>query len=63
MREYLKQGPLGFPVVDLSVTLTSGQFHAVDSSDMAFKTAGRQAMVEGCRSASPSCWSRSCRSR
>jgi elongation factor G len=47
VREYLKQGPLGFPVVDLAVTLTSGQFHAVDSSDMAFKTAGRQAMVEG----------------
>ncbi|WP_374440794.1 elongation factor G [Stella sp.] len=46
-REALRQGPLGFPVVDLSVTLTSGQFHAVDSSDMAFKTAGRQAMVDG----------------
>ncbi|BBK35542.1 elongation factor G [Allostella sp. ATCC 35155] len=46
-REALKQGPLGFTVVDVAVTLTSGQFHAVDSSDMAFKTAGRQAMVEG----------------
>lgn len=44
--DYLKHGPLGFQVVDLSVTLTDGQFHAVDSSDMAFKTCGRQAMAE-----------------
>jgi elongation factor G len=44
--EALVHGPLGFPVVDLSVTLITGQFHAVDSSDMAFKTAGRQAIQE-----------------
>ncbi|MGE0717580.1 MAG: elongation factor G [Alphaproteobacteria bacterium] len=46
VEEYLKHGPLGFTVVDISVTLTSGQFHPVDSSDMAFKTAGRQGMSE-----------------
>lgn len=45
--EFLHQGPFGFPVVDLSVTLTSGSYHAVDSSDMAFKTAARIAMSEG----------------
>ncbi|CAA7622182.1 Elongation factor G-like protein [Candidatus Terasakiella magnetica] len=45
--EFLSHGPLGFPVVDLSVALTSGSFHAVDSSDMAFKTAARIAMTEG----------------
>jgi elongation factor G len=45
--EFLHQGPFGFPVVDLSVTLTSGSYHAVDSSDMAFKTAARIAMTEG----------------
>jgi elongation factor G len=44
--EALKHGPLGFPVVDLTVNLITGQFHAVDSSDMAFKTAGRQAIQE-----------------
>jgi elongation factor G len=44
--EYLREGPLGFPVVDVSVNLITGQFHAVDSSDMAFKTAGRMAMNE-----------------
>jgi elongation factor G len=47
VREYLPRGPLGFPVVDLTVNLSSGQFHAVDSSEMAFKTAARMAMSEG----------------
>ncbi len=46
-REFTVRGPLGFPVVDLAVTLTDGTFHAVDSSDMAFKMAARLAMSEG----------------
>ncbi len=39
--DYLKRGPLGYPVVDVSVTLITGQFHDVDSSDQAFKTVRR----------------------
>jgi elongation factor G len=46
VEEYLVRGPLGFPVVDVGVTLFDGQYHAVDSSDMAFKTVARQAMSE-----------------
>ncbi len=53
IREYMKQGPLGFPVVDISVTLTDGQHHAVDSSDMAFKSAAQLAMREGMPNCSP----------
>ncbi|HZB91332.1 MAG TPA: elongation factor G [Stellaceae bacterium] len=46
VREYLRHGPLGFPVVDVAVTLITGQFHSVDSSDQAFKTCARMAMSE-----------------
>ena len=43
----LKHGPLGFPVVDLQVALVDGSYHTVDSSDMAFRTAGRIGIAEG----------------
>ena len=43
----LKHGPLGFPVVDLHVSLVDGSYHTVDSSDMAFRTAGRIGIIEG----------------
>ena len=47
VKGYLSRGPLGFPVVDIAVTLTDGQYHNVDSSDMAFKSAAQLAMREG----------------
>ena len=50
---YCNRGPLGFPVVDLSVTLVFGSYHAVDSSEMAFTAAGRIAMDAGLPKCSP----------
>jgi len=47
VRDGLTRGPLGFPVVDLEVTLLDGGFHSVDSSEMAFRIAGRIAIDEG----------------
>jgi elongation factor G len=47
VRDGLEKGPLGFPVTDLEVTLIDGQTHAVDSSEMAFRMAGRIAMDDG----------------
>jgi elongation factor G len=42
----LARGPLGFPVIDIHVTLTDGSYHSVDSSDLAFRTAARAGMSE-----------------
>jgi elongation factor G len=49
----LKHGPLGFQVVDVAVKLIDGSYHAVDSSDMAFRIAGRLGLVEGLPQCNP----------
>lgn len=54
VREFLAHGPLGFPVVDVAVTLINGSYHTVDSSEQAFKQAGRIAMQEGMSKCEPS---------
>lgn len=53
VREFLVHGPLGFPVVDVAVTLTNGSYHTVDSSEQAFKQAARLAMQTGIPQAQP----------
>ena len=47
------KGPLGFPVVDVAVILTDGSFHSVDSSELAFRIAGRTAMADALAAAAP----------
>jgi elongation factor G len=49
----LKQGPLGFQVVDVAVKLIDGSYHSVDSSDMAFRTAGRIGIAEALPQCNP----------
>ncbi|MGO4712275.1 elongation factor G [Bradyrhizobium sp. 2TAF24] len=46
VKDGLLRGPLGFPVIDVAVTLTDGSYHSVDSSDLAFRTAARAGMSE-----------------
>jgi elongation factor G len=53
VREFLAHGPLGFPVVDVEVTLTNGSYHTVDSSEQAFKQAARVAMQTGIAKCEP----------
>lgn len=53
VRDAIKSGPLGFPVVDLAVELTDGSYHTVDSSDAAFQAAARLALAEALPKAKP----------
>jgi elongation factor G len=52
--EAMASGPVaGYPVKDVRVTLLDGSFHAVDSSELAFKLAGGYAMKEALAEAHP----------
>jgi elongation factor G len=53
IRDAMLKGPLGCRVVDVAVALTDGSFHSVDSSELAFRTAGRMAMSAALAAASP----------
>ncbi|GBD42079.1 Elongation factor G [bacterium HR39] len=52
-KEYLRKGPLGFPVVDVGITLFDGQYHTVDSDELSFKLAVGLALREGLPRCSP----------
>jgi elongation factor G len=51
--EAARKGAFGHPVVDIEVTLVDGGYHDVDSSEMAFRSATRQAMAEAFPNADP----------
>ncbi|HEX6741625.1 MAG TPA: elongation factor G [Sphingomicrobium sp.] len=53
VREAMVKGPLGFQVVDVAVSLVDGSYHSVDSSELAFRLAGRLAMQEALAAAGP----------
>ena len=54
IRESMGSGPVGgFPVVDVKVALVDGQYHEVDSTDLAFRIAAGMAFTDGVRRASP----------
>jgi elongation factor G len=54
VHEAMQSGPVaGYPVKGVRVTLLDGSFHPVDSSELAFKLAGAQAMREALLAASP----------
>lgn len=54
LREAVKKGVLaGYPMINIRCTLYDGSYHAVDSNEMAFRTAARLAYKKGCAEASP----------
>jgi elongation factor G len=52
-KDALMAGPMGFGVTDVTITLTDGKHHSVDSSDHAFRTAARMGVKEALAKAGP----------
>ena len=54
IQDTLENGPLArYPLIDVKVALVDGSYHTVDSSELAFRSAGAIAMRDGCRKADP----------
>ncbi len=54
VRDGLEHGPLaGFPVVNVSATLTDGSYHSVDSNEMAFRIAAKECMRKALQQGTP----------
>lgn len=53
LQDAMTQGPLGFPLVDVSVSLLGGSYHSNDSHDRDFQRVGAQALLEGAKLAAP----------
>jgi elongation factor G len=54
VRSALDNGPLaGYPLVDLKISLVDGSYHQVDSSELAFRSAGMMAVREGTSKGQP----------
>jgi elongation factor G len=53
VRDACERGPLGFPVIDVKACLIDGSYHTVDSSELAFRMAGRIAASEALKVCQP----------
>jgi elongation factor G len=53
VKDAMQKGPIGFPVVDVTVTLIDGSYHAVDSSEHSFQMAGRIGMSDALTECNP----------
>jgi elongation factor G len=54
VREVLEQGAIaGYPIQDIRVIVYDGKHHPVDSKEIAFKTAGKYALIDAIKKAKP----------